>query len=322
LTATIAVTTCPHEKELGIMRHPWPGAIRLVICAILAAATFAAGAPGVLAQAGPGDCLSADEAELAQLINDYRAQRGLAPVPVSRSLSAVAQWHVWDLVVNHPYGGSCNLHSWSAGDIWSEVCYTDDHANASGMWIKPREITGGVYTGAGYEIAASGVSSPAGALNLWKRSSAHNDVILNNGVWASYDPWPAMGIGMRGGYAVVWFGSGADPQGTIAVCGAASGVADEPPAPPAAIADAHPNPFNPRVTLTVALAQETPLTLQVYDVRGRPVATLLRETRGPGSFPVQWDGRAADGRDLPSGVYFAVLTTPAGVSRQKLALLR
>jgi len=174
-----------------------------------------------LAQTTPGDCLSADETTLAQLLNDYRQQNGLAPVPVTVSLSAVAQWHVWDLDVNAPHGGQCNLHSWSDGTLWTPVCYTADHANASGMWDKPREITANVYTGNGFEIAywTSGTASPAGALSGWQGSAPHNDVILNAGIWQTYDPWPAMGVGMRAGYAVVWFGPSADQQGTIPECG-------------------------------------------------------------------------------------------------------
>lgn len=174
----------------------------------------------VLAQDTPGDCLSSDEAALAQLMNDYRQAEGLTPIPVMASLTAVAQWHVWDLDVNHPYGGECNLHSWSDGSLWTPVCYTADHANASGMWDKPREITANAYTGNGFEIAywTSGTASPEGALSGWQGSPGHNDVILNAGIWQSYNPWPAMGVGMRAGYAVIWFGNTTDPQGTILEC--------------------------------------------------------------------------------------------------------
>jgi hypothetical protein len=173
------------------------------------------------AQLPPGECLSPDESTLGQLINRYRAENGLAPVPVTQSLTLVGQWHVWDLDVNSPQGGECNLHSWSDAGNWTPVCYTPDHANATGMWYKPREITGNAYTGIGFEIAYEGSSNPVAVLDAWKASPSHNDVILNAGAWAGYNPWPAMGIGMRNGFAVVWFGSNADPQGTIALCGPA-----------------------------------------------------------------------------------------------------
>jgi len=94
-----------------------------------------------IAYAEPGECLTEDEATLARLMNEYRVEQGLEPIPVTISLSAVAQWHVWDLDVNNPVGGECNLHSWSDGLLWTPVCYTADHANASGMWDKPSEIT-------------------------------------------------------------------------------------------------------------------------------------------------------------------------------------
>ena len=190
-----------------------------ILVGVLALASFCTG-PAV-AQTTPGDCLSADEATLAQLVNDYRQAEGLAPIPVTVSLTAVAQWHVWDLDVNHPYGGECNLHSWSDGPTWSPVCYTADHANASGMWDKPREITANAYTGNGFEIAywTSGTATPEAALSGWQGSPGHNDVILNAGIWGSFDPWPAMGVGMQAGYAVIWFGGIVDPLGTIDECG-------------------------------------------------------------------------------------------------------
>jgi len=202
----------------GNMRN---GIRKLVgILVIVLALVFSSIEPA-LAQETPGDCLSPDEATLAQLMNNYRQAQGLAPISVTASLTAVAQWHVWDLDVNHPQGGECNLHSWSDGSLWTPVCYTADHANASGMWDKPREITTNAYTGNGFEIAywTSGTASPAGALSGWQNSSGHNDVILNAGIWQSYNPWPAMGVGMRAGYAVIWFGSSADPQETITECG-------------------------------------------------------------------------------------------------------
>ena len=175
----------------------------------------------IFAQEDPGECLSEDEASLGQLINDYRQTLGLLPIPVTVSLSTVAQWHTWDLDINTPYGGECNLHSWSDGALWTPVCYTSDHANASGMWDKPREITSNAYTGNGFEIAywTSGTASPEGALAGWQGSPGHNDVMINAGIWQSYNPWPAMGVGIRAGYAVVWFGPSADPQGTMPVCG-------------------------------------------------------------------------------------------------------
>lgn len=163
---------------------------------------------------------STDERTLANLINDYRQANGLGRVPLSRSLTQVAQLHVKDLVENSPDSGTdsrglpCTLHSWSNKGNWTPVCYTSDHEYASGMWNKPREITNNVYNSNGYEISywISTSATPQGALDGWKNSAAHRQVILQQNGWPN---WQAMGVGMRDGYAVVWFGQITDPQGNI-----------------------------------------------------------------------------------------------------------
>lgn len=177
------------------------------------------------AQAVPpntADCLNPDEAALAALANQYRQNNGLPAVPVSFSLSSVAQWHVWDLRANAPHQGACNLHSWSNARpaIWQAMCYTADHAQAAQMWNKPRQVTGNAYASEGYEIAAYATPSisPALALTLWQNSAGHNDVLLNRNAWAGLT-WRAMGVGLFQGYAVIWFGTLNDPLGTMHPCG-------------------------------------------------------------------------------------------------------
>lgn len=159
-----------------------------------------------------------DEMDVIKLINDYRQQKGLSRVRISRSLTLVAQSHVKDLVENRPDTTPCNLHSWSNKGKWSPVCYTGKSSDFDAMWNKPREITNGTYTGNGFEIAywTTSALTPSTAVNAWKASSDHNDVILQQGMWAGMNSWPAIGAGMYKGYAVVWFGDAVDPLGVIA----------------------------------------------------------------------------------------------------------
>jgi hypothetical protein len=149
--------------------------------------------------------------ELVALVNDYRAENALPPIPASPSLCTVATAHVHDLLDNAPHTQpGCNLHSWSDQGAWSACCYTADHTQAACMWNKPGELT--IYPGNGYENAASGAGSPAQALDLWKSSQPHNEVILNLGIWADH-PWQALGADVYQGYAVLWFGEEPDPAG-------------------------------------------------------------------------------------------------------------
>ena len=154
--------------------------------------------------------LTAMELELYEAINEYRVEEGLPEVPLSYSLTVVARTHVQDLIDHGStvLAGACNLHSWSDQGPWTPCCY-DSHAKASCMHNKPNELTN--YTSAGFEISVSGASSATTALNAWKGSSGHRNVILNEGTWASY-PWQAMGVGIEGGYSHVWFGTATDPD--------------------------------------------------------------------------------------------------------------
>lgn len=179
----------------------------------------------------PQGCLNDGEIELAQLINEYRQENNLAPIPISATLTEVAQYHVEDFryaVAGGYYGAdpACNLHTWYGMPAapYGSCCYTSDHAQASCMWAKPNEISAGNYPASGFEIAASGYSTPASALNGWKSSSGHNNVILNQDIWTNY-PWQAMGIGtnvdLQEGtrFYFVWFATTLDPQ-SAAPCSA------------------------------------------------------------------------------------------------------
>ncbi|XOV86856.1 MAG: CAP domain-containing protein [Pseudomonadota bacterium] len=158
--------------------------------------------------------LSADEQQFADLINDYRAANALSAIDVTVTLTDVAQAHVLDLSTYTPYGGNCNAHSWSNNGSWTGGCYTPDHANASLMWSKPSEFSGGAYSGNGYELIAIGFPSAADALNGFKNSFNHNNVLLNLDIWSNLQ-WSAMGVGIHQNYYSIWLGTQVDPQGLV-----------------------------------------------------------------------------------------------------------
>ncbi|NJK31375.1 MAG: CAP domain-containing protein [Deltaproteobacteria bacterium] len=149
--------------------------------------------------------------EIIAALNAYREENSLPAIPASPSLCTVANAHVHDLADNNPVMGECNLHSWSDQGPWTACCYTPDHAQAQCMWDKPRELS--IYMGNGYENAAYGVQSPMHAVDLWKSSPPHNEVMLNQGIWQGY-PWGSVGADLYEGYAVLWFGVEADPVET------------------------------------------------------------------------------------------------------------
>ncbi|MEW5701592.1 MAG: FlgD immunoglobulin-like domain containing protein [Candidatus Zixiibacteriota bacterium] len=85
---------------------------------------------------------------------------------------------------------------------------------------------------------------------------------------------------------------------------------------------ANPNPFNAAVTLTYSIEQPGNVRLDVYDVLGRRITTLIDRRQDAGSHEVTWMGDDQQGRPVASGLYIARLATKATVSTEKLLLMK
>ena len=68
--------------------------------------------------------------------------------------------------------------------------------------------------------------------------------------------------------------------------------------------------------------RETRVTLEVYDIAGAHVATLIDEAKPAGHYEIQWNGRDDSSRPVASGVYFVRLSVPGHASTSKLVLLK
>jgi hypothetical protein len=155
--------------------------------------------------------ISTKAEEIANLINNYRTSQGLAAVPLSQSLTEVAQLNARDLYLNTP-AAPCGLLSWSddSKGSWTPVCY-QSVADDAAVQNKAREIN--AYTGDGFNnVYSSGgdTVTPSTVLNNWKADVASNDLLKTSGSFAG-KTWNAMGVGTYKGYATVWFGEVVDP---------------------------------------------------------------------------------------------------------------
>jgi pimeloyl-ACP methyl ester carboxylesterase len=83
-----------------------------------------------------------------------------------------------------------------------------------------------------------------------------------------------------------------------------------------------PNPSRGRVALDFVVPHAANVLLEVYDVRGRRVRTIVDEMCAPGSFTRYWDGVTNTGRTAASGVYFIRFAAPGTELRRKVVLLR
>lgn len=85
----------------------------------------------------------------------------------------------------------------------------------------------------------------------------------------------------------------------------------------------YPNPFNAGTKILVKLPADGTVDLELFDVLGRKVGTLLRQAfMKSGTHIISWNGRDGSGRALTSGVYFAVLRHGRGTVTGKLLILK
>lgn len=84
----------------------------------------------------------------------------------------------------------------------------------------------------------------------------------------------------------------------------------------------YPNPFNPSTQIRFALPSSGFVTLQVFDVLGRLVRTLISTNYRAGNYSVIWDGKNSDGRNVSTGVYLYRVSVNNYVATKKMILLK
>ena len=83
-----------------------------------------------------------------------------------------------------------------------------------------------------------------------------------------------------------------------------------------------PNPFNPETAIRFDLVSESEVRLEIFDILGQRVSTLLTGTMAAGSHQVVWNGRSQDDTPLGNGVYFYRLQTGDIDQTRRMLLLK
>jgi hypothetical protein len=84
----------------------------------------------------------------------------------------------------------------------------------------------------------------------------------------------------------------------------------------------YPNPFNPSTTIEYELGEEGPISIEIYNVKGQKIKTLVDGFKVAGTHRVVWDGRDGYGRRVASGIYQYRLTTKDGSIIREMLLLK
>ena len=84
----------------------------------------------------------------------------------------------------------------------------------------------------------------------------------------------------------------------------------------------YPNPFNPGTTISYELQESFQIRLEVFDVLGSCIRTLVNRRQVTGHYSVTWDGTDDQHHNVPSGIYICQLKAGKFVTSRKMLLIR
>jgi C1A family cysteine protease len=174
------------------------------------------------------------------------------------------------------------------------VSVSTDGNNWTTVWGNQTEITGGSWVVADLDISSI--------------ASNQEEVYLRWTMGPTDEGW-------------VYCGWNIDDVQIIAVEDFATGVS-EMPGQPRILTGIYPNPFQIRTTIGYVLTEESYVIVEIFDMNGRRINTLVDGLQAAGIKQTAWDGRDQRGSAASSGIYFCILRTGDQVESRKIILIR
>ncbi|MDD2229504.1 MAG: choice-of-anchor J domain-containing protein, partial [Candidatus Cloacimonetes bacterium] len=109
----------------------------------------------------------------------------------------------------------------------------------------------------------------------------------------------------------------------VSVIGSGSANGDEnAPVVATELTGNYPNPFNPETTISFNMKETAPVSLEIYNVKGQLVKTMLNGVQETGNHSVVWNGKDNNGRAVSSGVYYYKMNTGKYSSTKKMIMMK
>jgi hypothetical protein len=84
----------------------------------------------------------------------------------------------------------------------------------------------------------------------------------------------------------------------------------------------YPNPFNPETTINFSMSEAGMVNIEIYNIKGQRVKTLVSEDMDAGNHSLVWNGRDNNNNPVSSGVYFYKMVTGKYTSTKKMILMK
>ena len=88
------------------------------------------------------------------------------------------------------------------------------------------------------------------------------------------------------------------------------------------LAQATPNPFTKTTTIRFSIASKAQVSVEVYNILGQKVRTLVDETLEANAYTREWDGRSDSGEKVSNGIYFYKMVAGDFSDTKKAVLLK
>ncbi len=85
---------------------------------------------------------------------------------------------------------------------------------------------------------------------------------------------------------------------------------------------AYPNPFNPTTTIQYGIPDAREVTIAIYDLMGRKVATLFHKEQQAGWYEITWNGLLTNGSLAPAGIYLYKIIAADEIKTNKISLIK
>jgi len=177
----------------------------------------------------------------------------------------------------------------------------------------------------GFYFINDALSDSINMLNTDQLSSnVTNQAIYDSLVAHEWPPVSAIrwNIMASDGYAMTWSG---DPYsiGALNIDYTAMGVGDEAFIPDVfALYQNYPNPFNPVTSIVYDIPEASDVTIEIYNIMGQRVRTLVNKHQEPKRYTVQWNGTNDRGAALSSGMYIYRIQAKDFSAVKKLILMK
>lgn len=92
--------------------------------------------------------------------------------------------------------------------------------------------------------------------------------------------------------------------------------------PETKIQSIYPNPFNPSTNIKYSVKVEGPVEIEIFNVKGQKVRTLVSENKAPGHYQIVWNGNNDHNNSVASGMYFCKLKTQDKQIIRKMMMIK